>query len=88
MSLFIIVFITQAYAQKSTRGTLGLLVPLEIGVRGGGRRTPYIVQSRYNQLFHVFAARSRQPGLPILSVRLSTPSNKKVESKQHFRVPF
>lgn len=31
-----VVFITQAYAQKSTRGTLGLLVPFEVGVRGGG----------------------------------------------------
>lgn len=35
-----VVFITQAYAQKSTRGTLGLLVPFEVGVRGGGYRTP------------------------------------------------
>ena len=35
-----VVFITQAYAQKSTRGTLGLLVPFEVGVRGGGYHTP------------------------------------------------
>lgn len=58
-------FITQAYAQKSTRGTLGLLVPYEVGVRGGGYRTPCppARNSVGERREHVFMPREKPFGL-------------------------
>lgn len=57
-----VVFITQAYAQKSTRGTLGLLVPFEVGVRGGGYRTPHsLVRGTAGE--HASSSRETAPGM-------------------------